>query len=68
MDSLAQVEQTLSTILQERANLLARETGCIKRQGKFTGASLAQTLICSWQGHPEASLEQMTSMAETAAS
>jgi hypothetical protein len=67
MDSIAQVEDALNTILQERANILARETGCIERQRKFTGASLAQTLIFSWQAHPEASLEQMASLAETAA-
>ena len=67
MDSIAQVEHALTTILQERANVLARETGCIERQRKFTGASLAQTLIFSWQEHPEASLEQMASLAETAA-
>jgi len=56
----------LNTILQDRATVLARETGCIKRQRKCRGASLAQTLIFSWQEHPEASLEQMASMAETA--
>jgi hypothetical protein len=67
MDSIAQVEHALHTILQDRANILARETGCIERQRKFTGASLAQTLIFSWQEHPEASLEQMASLAETAA-
>src|SRR5512135_2167361 len=66
MESIAQVEHALNTILQERANVLARETGCIKRQRKFTGALLAQTLIFSWQEHPGASLEQMASMAETA--
>jgi Transposase DDE domain len=67
MDSIAQVEQALRTILQERANVLARETGCIIRQRKLTGATLAQTLIFSWQQHPQASLEQMASMAEVAA-
>lgn len=67
MDSLAQVEQALTTILVERANVLARETGCLQRQRKLTGASLAHTLIFSWQAHPQASLDQMASMAETAA-
>ncbi len=66
MDSIAQVEHALNTILQERANILARETGCIIRQRKCTGASLAQTLIFSWQQHPQASLEHMASMAEIA--
>jgi hypothetical protein len=67
MDSIAQVEHALNTILQERANILARETGCIIRQRKFTGASLAQTLIFSWHQHPQASLEQLASTAEIAA-
>ena len=67
MDSIARVEHALQTILVERANLLARQTGAIKRQRKFNGASLAHTLIFSWQAHPQASLEQMASMAETAA-
>lgn len=61
------MEAALNTILQERAHVLAQETGCIQRHRKFTGANLAQTLIFSWQEHPEASLEQMASMAETAA-
>jgi hypothetical protein len=67
MESIAEVEQTLQMILEERANILARETGCIKRQRTFTGASLVQTLLFSWQQHPHASLEQMASMAQTAA-
>jgi hypothetical protein len=35
MTSVAQVERALKHILEERANVLARETGCIKRQRKF---------------------------------
>jgi hypothetical protein len=66
MESITQVEQALETILQQRANVLARETGCIKRQRQFSGASLAQTLIFSWQQHPDASLEQMASTAQLA--
>jgi hypothetical protein len=32
MANVAQVEQSLKHILEERANVLARETGCIERQ------------------------------------
>jgi hypothetical protein len=32
MKSVSQVEHSLKHILEERANILARETGCIKRQ------------------------------------
>jgi Transposase DDE domain len=66
MTSIAQVEDTLDRILQQRARVLARQTGCIQREREFTGATLAQTLIFSWQQHPDASLEQMASTAEIA--
>jgi len=45
MTSVSQVEQSLEHILEERANVLARETGCIQRQRKFSGADLLQTLV-----------------------
>ena len=38
MMSVSQVEHSLKHILEERADVLARETGCIKRQRKFSGA------------------------------
>ena len=38
MANVAQVEQALKHILEERAKVLARETGCIERQRKFNGA------------------------------
>jgi hypothetical protein len=38
MSSVSQVERSLKHILEERADVLARETGCIKRQRKFSGA------------------------------
>jgi len=65
MTSVAQVERTLKHILEERANVLARETGCIERQRKFSGADLLQTLVFGWLSHPDASLETLTSMAAT---
>jgi len=44
MTSVSHVEQSLKHILEERANVLARETGCIQRERKFRGADLLQTL------------------------
>src|SRR5713101_4356345 len=57
MMSVSQVEHCLKHILEERANVLARETGCIERQRKFSGADLLQTLVFGWLSHPDASLE-----------
>lgn len=64
MTSVAYVEQQLQSILEERACVLARETGCIVRQRKFSGADLVQMLVFGFQQHPHASLEDLASTAE----
>jgi len=60
----------LSTHLQDlftaTANRLARETGCVQRQVKWTGAVLAQTLVFGWLAKPEARLTDLCHMAATA--
>ena len=67
MSSVTQVGKRLQYILEERADELGRETGCIQRERKFSGADLVQTLVFGWQQHPDASLEQLASMAEVRA-
>src|SRR5579871_4993233 len=63
MTSVAYVEQQLRHILEERANVLAREEGAIVRHRKFNGATLVQTLVFGFGQHPQASLEQLASTA-----
>ncbi len=63
MANVSQIEQSLKQVLEERANVLARETGCIKRQRKWSGADLIQTLVFGWLTHPDASLETLASTA-----
>lgn len=63
MEKVSQIEPSLKQVLEERANVLARETGCIERQRKFSGADLVQTLVFGWLTHPDASLETLASMA-----
>lgn len=63
MANLSQIEHALKQVLEERANVLARETGCIERQRKFSGADLAQMLVFGWLTHPDASLETLASTA-----
>ena len=50
--------------MEERASVLARETGCLQRERKFSGADLLQTWVFGWLTHPDASLEQLASTAE----
>src|SRR2546421_7965358 len=63
MTSIAQVKTALNEILNERANVLAKETGAIQRERKFGGADLLQTLVFGWMQHPDASLEMLSSTA-----
>ncbi len=64
MTSVSQVGEQLRSVLEERACVLAKATGCIKRERKFSGADLVQTLVFGFQQHPHASLEQLASVAE----
>jgi hypothetical protein len=63
MQSISQVEEHLKFVMEERAPILARETGCIQRERKFDGATLLQMLVFGWLAHPDASLEQLASTA-----
>ena len=63
MSRVSQVEMSLKHIMEEQANVLARETGCFERQRKCSGADLLQTLIFGWLSHPDASLETLASVA-----
>ena len=67
MTSRAHVETAMSHILTERANVLAKETGAIRRVRKFEGADLLHMLVFGWMQHPDASLEQLSSTAAIAA-
>lgn len=51
--SVSQIAETLESLLEERANQLARETGFVKRQRAITGAGFAQTLILGHLERPD---------------
>lgn len=65
MPSASQVKRALKYVLEERAIVLARQTGCIRRHRKLSGADLVQTLVFGWLSDPEASLETLASLAAT---
>jgi Transposase DDE domain len=65
MQSVSQIEDHLKFVMEERAPVLARETGCIQRERKFDGADLLQTLVFGWLAHPDGSLEHLASTAAT---
>jgi hypothetical protein len=45
MTARAQVAEALQEVLPTVADTAARRTGCVQRQGKFTGATPVQTLV-----------------------
>lgn len=60
MSSVSQIVQALEELLNERANILAKETGFIQRVRTFTGADFAQAMIFGWLQESEVTLEGLT--------
>lgn len=64
MSSIAHLAETLTQLLEEEANQLARESGFVQRQRCLSGADFAQTLIFGWLQDPEETLAGFTQIAE----
>jgi hypothetical protein len=63
MSTLSQLSSALQTVLTTSANELARQTGVVQRQRKFSGATLAQTFVLGWLSNPRATLSELAAMA-----
>ena len=63
MNSVTQLTETVRQILEEEANVLAKESGFIQRERVLSGADFAQTLIFGWLGEPEITLDGLTQVA-----
>lgn len=60
--SSAQVDALLTLFLQD-AEAAARQSGCVQRLRRFSGATLARTLVFGFLQHPRATLSQLVTMA-----
>ena len=63
MTSVPPVARTMRIRLTTTAETAARQTGCVQRRSKLTGAGLVQTLVLGWLGTPAATLQQLAQMA-----
>jgi hypothetical protein len=54
---------TLQTLLTTEAEQAARETGCVRRVRKLSGATFVQTLVLGWLHDPYASLDALAEFA-----
>lgn len=58
-----ELAQTLQTLLTTEAEQAARETGCVRRVRKLSGARFVQTLVLGWLHDPHASLDSLADFA-----
>lgn len=63
MTSIRSLRAQLRTVLVTTAERCARETGAVKRQRQFSGATLVQTLVFGWLANPAATLTELVQMA-----
>ena len=54
MTIVTQVMQLLQGLLGESMDMLARETGCVKRERKFAGSTLLASLVLTVLRNPKA--------------
>lgn len=65
MLTIAEVAETLQTVLGPEANRLAQATGWLKRQRKLTGATFVQTLVFGYLSSPAATRAELQQTAAT---
>lgn len=63
MSSIRSISRALQQVLTDGAERAARDSGCIQRRRKFSGASLVQTLVLGWLQQPDASLTMLAGTA-----
>ena len=63
MTSMADLVPILQEIFGPVADRIARQTGCVQRARRFTGKTLVQTLVFGYRDDPEASLSDLSAMA-----
>lgn len=65
MDILSKITDAMQVVLNETADDIARKTGFVKRQRKFSGSNFAQTLVFGWLDNPDSTIEELTQTAAT---
>lgn len=63
MTTVAQLADTLQTVLTSTADAAARRTGFVQRRSKLTGALFVQALVFGWLANPHATIEALAQAA-----
>jgi hypothetical protein len=66
MISVTQIEEALREIMGSQADELAKKSGFVQRErkGGVTGSNFVQTLVFAWLAKGDATLGQLTQMAQ----
>lgn len=59
MVSIAEIAQTMESVLNDSASALARPSGLVQRASKLSGTLFAKTVTLGWLADPDASLSQL---------
>jgi len=65
MKLTTRIAEAIQAVLQDQADDLARQTGFIQRQRKWTGSTFVQALVFGWLANPESSLSSLNQSAAT---
>ena len=60
MNTVSQVAEAMSTVLNATSDAAGDQSGFVRRRSKLTGARFVQTLVFGWLKNPQASLEELT--------
>ena len=63
--TVAQLADTLQTVLTTTADQAAAATGFVRRRRRLTGATFTQALVFGWLDNPQATLEALAQAAAT---
>lgn len=63
MGSIGEISEAFRSVMTTVATEIARQTGCVRRRSKLSGALLVQTLVLGWWRKPDASLGELGQMA-----
>jgi hypothetical protein len=65
MNIVSEVVDAMQEVLNEKAEILGRVSGFIKRQRKLSGGGFAQTLVFTWLSNADATIEELSQTAAT---
>jgi hypothetical protein len=64
MANNTEIAGIIQTLFNENADELAKQTGFIKRQRKFSGSTFAKSLVFGWWANPNSSLSELQQAAK----